>query len=84
MVRGVAIVATRTGVHAGHEHEVAGVGDAVFCPADVDLVVLQRLAQHFQGVLVELGQLVAEQHTVVGHADLARHGVDTAAHESHL
>ena len=33
---------------------------------------LQRLAQHFQAAAMELGQLVEEQHAVVGQADLAR------------
>ena len=81
---GVAIVAARAGVHGGYELEVAGVADAVFRPAYGDAPVLKGLAEHFQGVLVELGQLVGEEYSVVCEADFARHGIGASAYQRHL
>lgn len=84
VVGGVAVISAGTGVHRGDKLEIAGIFDAVFGTADGDAVVLERLAQHLEGMLVELGQLVGKEHTIVGQAYLAGHGVGAAAHECHL
>jgi hypothetical protein len=42
---------------------------------------VQRLAQHLQCALAELGQLVQEQHAAMGQADLARSRPLPAAHQ---
>jgi len=57
-VRGVAIVATGTWVHRGHEHEGAGILDGILGTRDGDLTVFERLTEHFEGRLVELWQLI--------------------------
>ena len=61
----IAIIAAGTRVHACHKHERTRIVDGVFGAADVDVPVFQRLAQHLEGRLVELGQLVAEEHAIV-------------------
>ena len=42
---------------------------------------LQRLAQGIERLRLELGQLVEEEHAVMGERDLARAGVEAAADE---
>ena len=81
VVRGVAIVAAGTGVHAGHEHETAREVDVILGTRDGDVAVFEGLAQHFERVLVELGQLVAEEHAVVGQRNLAGAQRHTAANQ---
>ena len=68
----IAIIAAGTRVHACHKHERTRIVDGVFGAADVDVPVFQRLAQHLEGRLVELGQLVAEEHAIVCQRDFAR------------
>ena len=51
---------------------------------DRNQTVFERLTQHFEGMLVELGQLVGEEHAVVGQRDLAGHGIHTASDQCHL
>ena len=46
MVRRVAIVAARTGIHAGHEHERTRILYGVLSAADGDMAVFEGLAQH--------------------------------------
>ena len=50
MVRGVAIIPTRAGVHGGDQHEGTGVLDVVLGTADGYLAVLQRLTKHLEYV----------------------------------
>jgi hypothetical protein len=49
---------------------------------DGELAVFERLAQHFQHLALELGQLVQEEDTMVGQAHLARPGDGAAADEA--
>ena len=46
MVGWIAVIAARTGVHAGHKHERTRERDVVFCAADGYHSVLQWLPQH--------------------------------------
>lgn len=77
------MVAAGAGVHGGHEHEVARNGGGVFCAADGDLPVFERLAHGFEGSSREFGQLVEKEHSVVGQADFARLKVSASADEGH-
>ena len=61
--------------------KLAGKVSAALRAADGDDLVLQRLAQHLQHVLAELGQLVQEEHAAVRQADLARPRPVPAAHQ---
>ena len=78
---GVVVIAARARVHAGNEHERTGIADAVLGAVDVDGAVLQRLSEHFQYGALEFGQLVEEQHTVMGQGNLARLWVLSSADE---
>ena len=66
-------------VHGGDELEARRIGDAVVGAGDHDLAGLERLAQRIERLRLELGQLVEEQHAVMGERDLARPGVEAAA-----
>ena len=66
-------------VHGGHKDEVGREGRAIHRPADGDLAFLQRLAEHFERLAVELGHLVEEEHALVSQADLAGLGRAAAA-----
>ena len=70
-LRRVVVVAAGTGVHAGYEHETGGVFHIALHTRDADLTVFQWLAEHFEDVTAELGQLVQEEDTVVCQADFA-------------
>ena len=80
----IAVVAARTRVHRGDEHERAGKFDGVFCARDGYLVVLQRLAQHLESGFVELGKLVGKEHATVRKRYLTGLRIDATTHESHL
>ena len=84
MVGGVSIVAAGTGVHRGHEHEGAGILDAVLGATDGNGAVLQRLAQHLKDTARELWQLVEKEDTIMGEADFARLRVIATTHKGHL
>ncbi len=62
---------TRAGVHGANHHHVGGEGERAAGAADRHDLVLQRLAQHLQRPLVELGQLIEEEDAAVRQADLA-------------
>ena len=81
---GVPVPAALAGVHGAHQHEPGWDRcTAARGPGDLDLAVLQGLAQHLQHLLVELGQLVQKQHAVVGQGDLPRPGIGAAARHAH-
>ena len=65
-VRRVVVITARTRVHRRHEHERTGVFHGVFRPRYGDFAVFEGLAEHLKRGLVELWQLVGEQHAVVG------------------
>ena len=69
--RGVAQIAALAGVHGGGQHKAAGVARAAVYPADRNNAILQRLAQHFEGITGKLRQFVQKQHAVMGQAHLA-------------
>ena len=64
----VAPIAAGARIQRGDEHEIGRKRRAVKRPGDRHRAVFQRLAQHFERLAVELGQLVEEQHAVVGQA----------------
>src|SRR5690606_21188598 len=74
----------RARVHGGHEHEVGGERHAAVGAADRDDVVLQGLAQHLQGLLAELWQLVEEEDAPVRQANLPRAGLTSSPYEPGL
>ena len=57
-MRGIAPVATRTGIHRGDQLEVGRERQRAAGAGDGDDVVFQRLAQRFQRSFVKLGQFV--------------------------
>lgn len=84
MVRGVAVVAAGAGVHRGNEHKRGRVLHRVFCTADGDDTVLQRLAQHLEDGTRQLWHFVEEEYAVVGQRYFARLRIVAAADECHL
>ena len=71
-----------TGIHGRHQHEAGGIGQGGGGPGDGHPPVFQGLAQHFQDILPKFGQLVQEEHAVVGQADFAGPGDMAAADQS--
>jgi len=67
-------VYTTTGIHGRHEHEARRIGERHERPGDGDPAVLQGLTEDFEDVLLELGELVQEQNSVMGHGNLPRAG----------
>src|SRR5215470_3292612 len=68
--------AARAGVHGRDELEPRGEAERAARAGDGDAAFLERLPQHLEDVASELGDLVEEEHAVVGEAHLAgsRHG----------
>ena len=50
----IAVITTRARVARRHKHERAGQRERVFCPADSDFAVFERLAQHLERLLIKL------------------------------
>jgi hypothetical protein len=67
-------VTAGTWIHSRGEHDAGGVGQTHGRPAESDDPIFQRLAQNLKHVSPEFRQLVEEQDTAVGQADLARPG----------
>ena len=84
VVGGVAMIAARTWVHGCNKHERARELQCVFGTRDCYLAVFQRLAEQLQCCLVKLGQLVKEEHSIMGKAYLSRLWSGTAADKCHL
>ena len=57
------IPSTFTWIHGAHKHESAGICNTCCGSGNSHASVLKRLAQSFQRVCTELGQLVQKQHT---------------------
>ncbi len=72
----VAEIAAGAGVHGGDHHDRARIGAVLTGARNSDSAVLNGLAQHLKSRARELGQLVEEQHAVVGERDLS--GADSA------
>jgi len=64
------------------EREAGGVGVGGRGVGEGDEAVLQGLAEGFEGIAAELGQLVQEEDAVVGEADLSRAAEAAAADEA--
>ena len=60
-----------TGVHGGHQHETGGEAERHGRAGDAERAILQRLAEHLEDVAREFGELVEEEHAVVGQAGFA-------------
>ena len=84
LLRRVVVIAARAGIHRRHERKIRRVFDAVSGPRNHDLLLLQRLPQHFEHAAPEFGQLIEEQHAVVGQRHLARPGRLPAADHGNL
>lgn len=83
-VRRVAVIPARTGIHRSHEHKRAWIFHRIFCPAYCYMPVFKRLPHDFKHRTVELRQLVAEQHTVMGKRNFSRLGIVPATDKSNL
>jgi hypothetical protein len=71
------VTTARAGVHRGDEGEAGGVGVSGDGAGEGDEPVLDGLAEGFEGIAAELGQLVQEEDAVVGEAHLSRAGETT-------
>ena len=76
---GVGEMAAAAGVGGGHQHEFAGIADMGVGAGHDDVAGLDGLAQGLQHGAAEFGQLVEEEHAVMGEADLAGFGRAAAA-----
>jgi hypothetical protein len=65
------VITAGTRVHAGHKHKRTRIGNAIFGSGNIYNPVFQRLTEYLQSATLELGQLVAEKHTVVSQTYLA-------------
>ena len=66
------------GIHRCHQHEIGGIGETGSGAADADLAVFEGLAQHFQHIFFELGELIQKKDAVVSEADFAGAGIGAA------
>ena len=82
--QGVAEVAAGAGVHGGDHHELSGVGERRRDAGDGDLTVFERLAEHFEDVPAELGELVEEEDAIVRLRDFTRTRHGAAAAQARL
>lgn len=64
-------VALAAGIHRRDQDEVGGKSNGALGAADGDNVIFERLTQHLQHVLAELGQLIEEENAAMRQADLA-------------
>ena len=67
----VAAKAAGARVHRGDQHEMRRIRDAPAAPRDRDPAVLERLAEAFEHVAAELGELVEKEDAVVRERELA-------------
>lgn len=72
----------RAGIERCDQHKVGGKVGGSHRAADRDRAIFERLAQHFEGGAVELGQFVEEEDAIMGEADLAGRGRRAAADEA--
>ena len=77
----VVVVAAAARVHRRHELEACRVAHAARRSGDGQDALLERLAQRVQCGPVELGQLIEEEHAMVGESGLAGNQVRAAADE---
>jgi len=61
---GMAVVPTRAGIHARHEHERGGIFGRILGSANGNHTVLQRLAHDLQHISRKLGQLIQAEEMV--------------------
>ena len=64
----VGSISARTWIHRGDQDEFGRERCAPERAADRDVAFLERLAEDFEGLAVELGQLVEKQHALMGQA----------------
>src|SRR5712691_9875051 len=76
---GIAEPATRARIRGGDQREERRVGDRAAGPGDGHHSGFERLPQRLQHVGLKLGELVQEEHSVIGAADLAWQRVPGAA-----
>ena len=79
--RGVAEMAAAARIHRGDELDPRRESDMGVGARDLDRAGLERLAQAVEHRALEFGQLVEEQHSEMGEADLARPRLEAAADE---
>jgi ADP-ribose pyrophosphatase len=79
---GVAASSARAEVHRADELEARGEHDVTADPSDLDGAVLEWLPESLEDGSRELGELVEQQHPVMGKAGLARPRPATAADDS--
>ena len=78
------IIATRTGVHGCHKHEIAGIVHSTLYTADGDMAVFQWLAQDLQSLALEFRQLVGKQNSIMRQGNLAGLRIGSATYEGRL
>ena len=65
LLLGIAIVATRAGVHGADEHKIGWEGERAIRTADRYTLVFNGLAQHFEDALAKLGELVQKEYSAM-------------------
>ena len=65
VMRRIPVVTTGARIHRGDEHKGTGIFHRVFRTADSNLAVFQWLAEHFEGTLVELRELIEKEESVM-------------------
>lgn len=78
----IVAVAARARIQGGDEHEIRRKSRRGECPGNRHRAIFKRLAEDFERLAVELGQLVEEQDSVVGQGDFAGRGRRAAADQA--
>ena len=80
----IPVVPTGARIHRGDEHKGAWVLHRIFRTTDGDFAVFERLTEHFEGGLVEFGQFIEKEHSMMSHTHFTRQRSVTATRHCHL
>ena len=81
---GISVPAALAGIHGADHHKFRGIGGGARHPGNGHLSVLQGLTHQIQRILPKLRQLVQEQNSLMGKADLAGLRIAAAAHQTRI
>ena len=81
---GIGEISAWARVHGSDEHEFGGKVDRACRAGYCNLMVLERLAQGFEHIAVEFGQLIQKENAVMRQRDLSGFGDRAASHQRHV
>ncbi len=80
----ILVISADARIHRCDEHEIRGILDGSWHPGNHDILVFQRLAEHFKDLTRKLRQLVEKQDSLVRETDLSRRETRSSARDGNL